>query len=94
MHSLIEGGTDFKLVSLSDIFDFELFRDALDSGYRGYVVQPNDSLEFQTVSGASGQQGQRQISQTGSGHDLQEGQTVSDVMVSVGNRKKFHVDGA
>ena len=79
VQSLNEGGTDFKSVSMSDIFDFELFSDASDSGYGGYVIQPNDNSEFQTVSGASGQQGQRQISQTGSGHDLEEVQTVSGV---------------
>ena len=79
VHSLNEGGTECKSLSMSDIFDFELFSDASDSGYGGYVIQPNDNSEFQTVSGASGQQGQRQISQTGSGHDLEEGQTLSGV---------------
>ena len=79
VYSLNEGGTKFKSVSISEIFDFELFSDASDSGYGGYVIQPNGNSEFQTVSGASGQQGQRQIPQTESGHDLEEGQTVSGV---------------
>ena len=53
VHSLNEGGTYFKSVSMSDIFDFEFFFTLQIADTEDYVIQPNDNSEFQTVSRGS-----------------------------------------
>ena len=68
-------GTDLTSVNLSEMFDYEMFSDASDSGYGGYEA----SMNFQENSAAPGQQGQGQIPQTGSDHDVSDSHAVTGV---------------
>ena len=68
-------GTELTSVNLSEMFDYEMFSDASDSGYGGYVA----SMNFQENSAAPGQQGKGQIPQTGSDHDVSDSHAVTGV---------------